>query len=178
MGDGSDEILNINFFSSNLEDEPDRSKYGKDFWLKNSKHCLYHVVTKKIEWLLRLNNINYVTPFISKEICDCSKNTIHTEHKREYKEFVKSYLPKSISMPLRTKGGLIGEKYIIDEDIRKIFLNILNLPKYKVLFDVKNVIDDNLRNITYRMYIVLFNYIFIEGGSIEGGFDQILKKIA
>lgn len=176
-GDGADQILNKNFFATDFNNYPNENRYSNIFWKKNPKHCLYFLVLKKIEWLLRLNDINYLMPFISKELCDCSVNTIFTEQKREYKEFVKSYIPKEISTVLRKRGGLVDERYFIDYNINKKFLDILHLPKYKTFFDSKNINDMNLRNVTYRMYIIFFNYIFIENGDINLGFEEILNRI-
>ena len=176
-GDGADQVLNKNFFGGDIDENPDRRVYDKDFWLKNPKYCLYRIVVKKIEWMLRLNNINYTTPFISKEFYNYSSNTTNTEHKVEYKEFIKSYIPQEISSPLRKKGGLVVEGYFVDNNIYKTFLNILNHPKYRVLFDNRNTINNNLRNVIYRMYIVLFNYIFIEGGSIDKEFNELLNEL-
>ena len=176
-GDGADQLLNRNFFTENFNKYPTLSRYDNGFWLKNPKHCFYFLIVKKLEWLLRLNDINYTVPFISKEFCDYSKNTTFSEHKLEYKDFVKSYLPKEISNPLRKKGGLVDEKYFINNDVYNKFLHILNNPKYKDLFDNKNIDDRNLRNITYRMYVIFFNYIFIEGRNVDLNFDKMLNEI-
>ena len=176
-GDGADQILNRNFFTEDLNNPPASNRYDIAFWPKNPKHCLHFLVVKKLEWMLRLNDIDYIMPFNSKELCDCSINTIFTEQKREYKEFVKSYLPKEIGSILRKRGGLVDEKYFINHFIHRALLDVLNLPKYRTLFERENINDMNLRNVTYRMYVILFNYIFIEGGSIDLPFEEILDKI-
>ena len=176
-GDGADQFLNKNFFTEDFDKNPDINRYDNRFYVKTPKHCFYYLIVKKTEWLLRLNDINYLMPFCSKEFCDCSKGTTFSEQKREYKEFVKSYIPKEISTVLRKRGGLVDERYFIDYNINKKFLDILHLPKYKTFFDSKNINDMNLRNVTYRMYIIFFNYIFIENGDINLGFEEILNRI-
>lgn len=173
-GNGADQILNKNFFTEDFNMHPKLSRYDNKFLHSYPKHFFYYLIVKKLEWLLRLDDINYVMPFISKEFYDCSKHTTFTEQKREYKEFVKSYIPKEISEPLRKRGGLVNEKYFVDDKIYKVFLEILNLPKYQIIFDDKN---NNLRNVIYKMYIVFFNYIFIKKGNIDLTFDELLNVI-
>lgn len=175
-GDGADQFLNKNFYTEDFNKNPELNRYASNFFVKTPKHCLYYLIVKKTEWLLRLSNIDYVMPFCSKEFCDCAKNVTFSEQKREYKEFVKSYIPKEISNPLRKKGGLVDEKYFINNDVYNKFLHILNNPKYKYLFDNKNIDDRNLRNITYRMYVIFFNYIFIEGRNVDLNFNEILNN--
>jgi hypothetical protein len=176
-GDGADQILNRNFFTEDFDKCPSLNRYENGFWLKNPKHCFYFLIVKKLEWLLRLNDIEYVMPFASKEFYDHSKNTTFTEHKLEYKDFVKSYLPKEIGEPLRKMGGLVDEKYFVSQDVHKKLLNIVYSPKYITLFDRRNTNNANLRNILYRIYVILFKYIFIDGGNVDMSFDEILDII-
>ena len=176
-GDGANEILNKNFFDENLDKNPSLVRHNNMFTIKYPKHFIYFITVKKIEWLLRLNDINYVMPFITKEFFNYSKNTTFTERKTEYKEFIKSYIPKEISEPLRKRGGLVDEKYFISNDIKKIFLEILNIPKYKKLFNNIYENNENIRLIIYKMYIIFFNYIFIKDGNINLPFNELLGII-
>lgn len=176
-GDGADQVLNKNFFIESLNHVPYTSRYDGRFLHRYPKHFFYYLIVKKIEWLLRLNDINYVMPFNSKEFCNLSQNTTFTEQKREYKGFVKSYIPREISFPLRKRGGLVDERYFVDNQIYRTFLDILNLPKYRTLFDGGSIDNSNLRNVIYAMYIIFFNYIFIEGRSIDKEFNELLNEL-
>jgi hypothetical protein len=146
------------------------------FWAKNPKHCLYYLIVKKTEWMLRNNDIAYAMPFISKEFLNYSRITTHSENKLEYKQFVKSYIPRDIGDALRKRGGLVDEKYFISDENRDIFLKILDKPKFANLFASKNTSNESVRNIIYRMYVVLFNYIFVEGNKVKQ-FNDILKDL-
>lgn len=175
-GDGADQLLNKNFYEENINEKPLYNRINNIFVDKYPKHFFYYVIIKKIEWLLRLEGVSYVTPFMSKEFSDFAKKTTFTEHKQEYKKFVKSYLPIEISNTLVKRGGLVAERYLINEEIRKDFLDILHMPKYRNLFNT-NCNPNELRKLLYKMYVVFFHYIFIEGNSINMNFRTILNEI-
>lgn len=175
-GDGADQVLNKNFYTEDLDKLPKYNRHNDYFLNKYPKHFFYYLIVKKIEWLLRLNNIDYATPFISKEFCDFAKKTTFTETKEEYKKFVKAYVPNVISNSLLKRGGLVHERYFVSKEINNKFLEILDMPKYKELF-VNDKTTDDLRQIIYKMYIVFFNYIFIENKSINMEFDKILNNV-
>lgn len=176
-GDGADQLLNVNFYTEDLDKTPNDRRLYDAFFPRFPKHCLYYIIVKKIEWQLRQAGINYIMPFMSDEFYDYAKQVSHTTTKEEYKTFVREFVPDEISNVLRKKGGLVYTKYFLNDHIKNIFLEILHLPKYEKLFTVSNSDDDNYGNIVYRMYIVLFIYIFIENKSIDKDFETILSDI-
>lgn len=54
------------------------------------------------------------------------------------------------------------------------FKHIINLPKYKDWFTIN---DNNLKLMLYKMYIIIFNYIFIENQSIDVDFNTVLNNL-
>ena len=65
LGDGADQILNKNFYLEDLNVQPLYNRL-KDFFLNiYPKHYYYYILVKKLEQLLRINNINYVMPYAS-----------------------------------------------------------------------------------------------------------------
>jgi len=175
-GDGADQLLNRNFYTENINEKPIYNRINNIFVDKYPKHFFYYVIVKKIEWLLRLEDISYATPFMSKEFSDFAKKTTFTEHKQEYKKFVKFYLPKEIGDTLVKRGGLVVERYLINDEIRNDFLDILHIPKYMSLFNT-SCNPNELRKLLYKMYVVFFHYIFIEGNNIDMDFRTILNNI-
>ena len=166
-------LWNKNFYEADIDSLPKLSRYKNNFLNSYPKHFFYHLIIKKLEWLLRENNIKYCIPFISEEFINCAKNT-KTETKEEYKQFVKDYLPKVLSNHFIKYGGMVSEKYFIDDIMYNKLRAITLSPKYDGLF-----LNDggNLRIIIYKMYVVLFNYIYIEGKSIDIPFEELLDKL-
>ena len=176
-GDGADQLLNKNFYTEDIETEPMFIRHSDIFLHRYPKHFFYYLIVKKMEWLLRLEGINYVMPFISKEFCNFAGKNTFTEQKEEYKHFVKTYLPSEISYTLVKKGGLVYPEYFVNRKIYHIFLEILNTPKYRDLF-ADDEHHNDIRKTLYKMYIVFFDYIFIEGNSINNtDFYSILDKL-
>lgn len=176
-GDGADQLLNKNFYIEKFSIAPSMRRLENPFLNMFPKHFFYYLIIKKLEWMLRQEDINYIMPFISDEFYNCAKQYNHSTTKEEYKSFVKSFVPKEISQPLRKRGGQVRAKFFTNDYVQKKFLQILNQPKYKNIFDEKNIIDSDLRNIIYRMYIVFFNYIFIKNQSIDKDFEALLNNL-
>lgn len=172
-GDGADQVLNINFYKTQLDLLPETTRHGENFWPKFPRHCLYYLVTKKLEWILHENNISYVVPFLSDEFISCAKNT-QTVRKEEYKNFIKQTLPQKLTEPLAKKGGAVRGRYFVPQEYIQKFSQISTTKKYKAWFKNKSL---KFRPLLYKIYVVIFNYIFIEKKSIDMPFDALLDTI-
>lgn len=172
-GDGADQLLNYKYYLADIEKEANGKRYDGSFLYDYPKHFLYYLIVKKLEWLLREENIDYITPFITSEFYDCAKDC-KSLNKKEYKTFVKNYLPQEISEPLTKNGGLVREQFLLSSNLYMRFKNIINLPKYKDWFTIN---DNNLKLMLYKMYIIIFNYIFIENQSIDVDFSTLLNNL-
>lgn len=173
-GDGSDQLLNKNFYVSNLNEKEMSSRHEAYFFEKNPLQCFYYLITKKLEWLLRENNIKYCIPFISENFYNCAKDSKDTS-KSEYKKNVKTLLPEEISQFLDKKGGIIKENFFVSTEMRKKFEIILMQPKWFDFFELKDLNTTEI--LLYKMYIVFFNYIFIEAHKDNFNFGMIMKKL-
>lgn len=171
-GDGADQLLNSNFYLTEELTESEVGRYIGNFLKLSPRQFLYYIIIKKLEWLLHENNINYCLPFVSTEFYDCAK-TIHSTDKQEYKQFVRQFLPKKISIYLLKRGGFVHENWFLNRNI----LQLINkaIIKYQNLFH--ETYSGSTRKLLYKLYIILFNYIFIEGNSIENNLEDILNKI-
>ena len=170
VGDGADQVLNINFYQADLNTLPKTTRHEAQFWPSFPKHCLYYLVVKKMEWILHENNISYKVPFLSNDFINCTKNT-QTVRKEEYKTFIKQMLPQEITKLLDKKGGVIKGRYFVSEDYLQKFSDILKTPKYERWFKNKSL---KFRLLLYKIYVIIFNYIYIEGKSIDMPFDNLL----
>lgn len=172
-GDGADQLMNLLFYGASLEKPPMTGRHEASFWVKCPKHCFYYLVTKKLEWILHENGISYRMPFLSDAFLANARLT-RTASKEEYKKFVKKTLPAAIARPLGKKGGMVDESYFISADYRKKFLDLLAAPKYKAWFQPSS---KSFRPLLYKVYIILFNYIYVENKSIDMPFSDLLDVL-
>jgi len=172
-GDGADQVLNVNFYNQTMEDDMPISRHSADFYKHYPLPILYNIIIKKLEWLWRENDLKYCLPYLTNEFNSCAKN-ISTTNKQEYKEFVKNYLPKTISNNLAKRGGVISEKYFATSGIMTKLTKILELPKYQNLFENKSIAYQPL---LYKIWVVLFEYIFIMKKDINKPFNTIINNI-
>ncbi len=172
-GDGADQLLNKNFYISNIDDPILVSRHEPNFYEYYPLQIFYNIITKKLEWFLHEKNINYCLPYVSEDFYNCSKN-IKTTKKVEYKEFVENYLPQDTGLILKKKGGLVREKFFISSRIKLKFVAIIHKQKYKELFENDSL---DLQPLLYKIYVILFEYIFIKGNNSNTPFITILNNI-
>ena len=121
-----------------------------------------------MEWLAHETNVNYIAPFISLEFFEYSKINIDND----YKTFVKTSLPAQLSKNIVEHGGLVTEDNFTDAEIRRLFNKIIE--QYPIFFNSRL----DTRSLIYKMYIIIFDYLFIQKKTINNNFKEWLYQLA
>lgn len=167
-GDGANQLRNWKFYNTSLPGVTKAASNRPYFLRTNPLAFFYGLVTKQMEWLAHETNLNYIAPFISLEFFEYSKINIDND----YKTFVKTSLPTQLSKNIVEHGGLVSEDNFTNIEIRRLFIKIIN--QYPIFFN--NRLD--IRSLIYKMYIIIFDYLFIQKKTINNNFKEWLYQLA
>ena len=167
-GDGANQLRNWKFYNTSLTGVTKAASNRPYFLRTNPLAFFYGLVTKQMEWLAHETNLNYIAPFISLEFFEYSKINIDND----YKTFVKTNLPAQLSKNIVEHGGLVSEDNFTNIEIRRLFIKIIN--QYPIFFN--NRLD--IRSLIYKMYIIIFDYLFIQKKTINNNFKEWLYQVA
>jgi len=167
-GDGANQLRNWKFYNTSLTGVTEAASNRPYFLRTNPLAFFYGLVTKQMEWLAHETNVNYIAPFISLEFFEYSKINIDND----YKTFVKTSLPAQLSKNIVEHGGLVTEDNFTDAEIRRLFNKIIE--QYPIFFNSRL----DTRSLIYKMYIIIFDYLFIQKKTINNNFKEWLYQLA